>query len=83
MITTTIGRRGQMTVPRAIRRLLNLKEGDRVAFIQRGEEVVIQPMTKTLLDLRGSIPTSEPQDFDAIRTQVIQKYAQKAARCEN
>lgn len=83
MITSIIGRRGQMTVPRAIRRLLNLEEGDRVAFIQRGEEVVIQPMTKTLLDLRGSIPTSEPQDFDAIRAQVIQEHAQRAAQSES
>lgn len=79
-IISTVGRRGQMTVPRAIRRSLNLKEGDRVAFIQRGDEVVLQPLTNTLLDLRGSVPTTEPQDFSAIRDQVIQEHAQKAAQ---
>lgn len=83
MTISTIGRRGQMTVPRAIRRLLNLEEGDRVAFIQREDEVVLRPLTKTLLNLRGSIPTTEPQDFDAIRAQVIQEHAQKAVQCEN
>lgn len=83
MITSIIGRRGQMTVPRAIRRLLNLEEGDRIVFIQRGDEVVIKPMTKTLLDLRGSIPTSEPQDFDAIRAHVVREHARKASQREN
>ena len=70
MIISIIGRRGQMTVPREIRRSLNLREGDRVAFIRRGDEVVLQPLTNTLLDLRGSVPVTEAQDFDAIRNQV-------------
>lgn len=80
MITSTIGRRGQMTIPRAIRRSLNLQEGDRVAFIRRGNEILLQPLTSTLLDLRGSVPTAEPQDFDAIRDHVIQERARKVAQ---
>ena len=82
MIIGTVGRRGQMTVPREIRRSLNLQEGDRVAFIRRGEEVVLQPLTDTLLDLRGSVPVDEPQDFATIREQVIQEHAQKVAQSE-
>ncbi len=82
MIIGTIGRRGQMTVPRAIRRSLNLEEGDRVAFIQRGDEVVLQPLRNSLLDLRGSVPVDEPQDFAAIRDQVIQERARKVAQSE-
>ncbi len=79
MIISIIGRRGQMTVPREIRRSLNLREGDRVAFIRRGDEVVLQPLTNTLLDLRGSVPVTEAQDLEAIRNQIIQKHAQKVA----
>jgi AbrB family looped-hinge helix DNA binding protein len=82
MIIGTVGRRGQMTVPREIRRALNLEEGDRIAFIQRGDEVVLQPLTDTLLDLRGSIPTTGPQDLAAIRDQVIQEHARKVAQSE-
>jgi len=77
---STIGRRGQLTVPRAIRRSLNLREGDRVAFIERGNEVVLQPLTDTLLDLRGSVPAAEPQDLAAIRDQVIHEHARKVAQ---
>ncbi|HOT92486.1 MAG TPA: AbrB/MazE/SpoVT family DNA-binding domain-containing protein [Anaerolineae bacterium] len=79
MTISTIGRRGQMTIPRTIRRLLDLEEGDRVAFIQREDEVVLQPLKKTLLNLRGSIPTTEVQDFAAIRQQVLQEHAQQVA----
>jgi len=79
-VISIIGRRGQTTIPRAIRRSLNLKEGDRVAFIQRGDQVVLQPLTKTLLDLRGSVPVTGPQDFDAIRRQVIQEHAREVAK---
>jgi AbrB family looped-hinge helix DNA binding protein len=74
-----IGRRGRITLPRAIRRQLNVQEGDRVAFIGRGDEVVLQTLTRTLLDLRGSVPAPEPQDFDSIRQQVIEERARKVA----
>jgi len=80
MITSTVGRRGQVTVPRAIRQWLQLQEGDRIAFIRRGDEIILQPLARTLLDLRGSVPVSEPQDFAAIRRQVIQERARKVAQ---
>jgi hypothetical protein len=33
--------------------------------------------------LRGSVPVAEPQDFDAIREQVIQEHARKVAQGED
>lgn len=78
MVISKVGRRGQITLPRSVRHWLNLAEGDRVTFIQRGDEVVLQPLTRTLLDLRGSVPVSGPQDFAAIRQQVLATQAQKA-----
>jgi AbrB family looped-hinge helix DNA binding protein len=70
-----IGRRGQITLPSTVRNWLNLKEGDRVAFVRRGDEVVLQSMTHTLLDMRGSVPVSGPQDFEAIRDEVVRGRA--------
>lgn len=77
MIISKIGRRGQITLPRLIRHWLSLQEGDRVAFVRRGDEIVLQPLTQSLLDLRGSIPVSGPQDFDTIRQQVRKAQARK------
>jgi len=83
MIISIIRRRGQVTVPLPIRRSLNLQKGDRVAFILRGDEIVLQPLTHTLLDLRGSVPVAEPHDFATMHEQVIQEHARKVARGED
>jgi len=71
MITATVGRRGYITIPRNIRRQIGIKEGDRVTLVVQGDQIVLRPITQTLLDLRGSVPVTGPQDFDAIRKQVI------------
>jgi AbrB family looped-hinge helix DNA binding protein len=61
-----IGRRGQLTLPRRARGALNGKEGDRLFFVSRGEEVVIRPLRQTLRDLRGTVPVKGEHDFDEI-----------------
>jgi len=78
-IISTVGRRGQITLPRAIREWLNLHEGDRVVFARRGDDVIIQPVQRTLMDLRGSVPVAGEQDFDAIRRQVVAARANEVA----
>jgi AbrB family looped-hinge helix DNA binding protein len=80
MVTIKIGRRGQITIPREIRRKLGLNEGDTITLIPEKEQVVLRPVTETLLDLRGSVTVSEPQDFDAIRQQVIAERAAQSGR---
>jgi antitoxin PrlF len=74
-----IGRRRQMTLPSEVRRQASLKEGDRVAFIVEGEHIVLQPLTQTLLDLRGSVAAAGPQHFAAIRRQVLAARAKEVA----
>lgn len=41
--TTLVQAKGQVTIPAEIRERLNLKKGDRVAFIETETGVVIQP----------------------------------------
>lgn len=70
MPSTRVGRRGQITVPKAVRQSLGLTEGDHVAFVQSGGDVVLRPVRQSLRDLRGSVPVDGPQDFDAVRDDV-------------
>jgi AbrB family looped-hinge helix DNA binding protein len=79
MNISKVGRREQIAIPRLIRQELNLQEGDRLAFVRRGDEVVLQPLKTTLSDFRGSLPVSEPQDFDAIRQQILDRRAYRSA----
>ena len=78
MVIAKVGRRGQLTLPSEVRRLANLKEGDQVAFVMEGERIVLQHLTESLLDLRGSVPVTGPQDFDSIRKEVLAARAKKA-----
>ncbi len=82
MTISKVGRRGQITIPRETRRWLDLEEGDRVAFVRSGDEVVLQPLKQTLLNMRGSVPVSGPQDFDAIRQEVLEDHAHQVAKDE-
>ena len=34
--------KGQITIPKAIREILNLKEGSKIIFIQKGEDIIIK-----------------------------------------
>ncbi len=82
MLSTRIGRRGQIVLPREVRRRIKVDEGDQIAFIIDGEQVIIKPITQTLLDLRGSVPVSGEQDFDTIRKEVTAKRAKRGSRDE-
>jgi AbrB family looped-hinge helix DNA binding protein len=81
MITVKVGRRGQITIPSEIRQQIGLQEGDAVAVFQEGDQIILRPITGTLLDIRGSVVVDGPQDFDAIRKHMIaergRKYAQE------
>lgn len=78
MLESTITRKGQVTIPKAIRDRLGVKEGEKVLFVMRGEEVVLKVIKGTILDLRGSVhPSAHPEDFEKIRQSVKQAVAKK------
>jgi AbrB family looped-hinge helix DNA binding protein len=83
VITIKVGRRGQITLPRLIRHRMGLREGDLIALLPQEDQVVLRPLTQTLLDLRGSVPVSRPQDFSAIRKQVISSRGKKNIQDED
>lgn len=64
MAMIKLNRRGQITIPREIRRQLGLHTGDTVALIPEAGRAILLPMTKTLLDLRGSVKAPGEQDRD-------------------
>lgn len=80
MLATRIGRRGQIVLPKEVRQKIRVTEGDQIAFVIDGEQVVIKPITQSLLDMRGRIHVSGKQDFDSIRKQVFVKRAQQRGK---
>lgn len=80
MLKSMITRKGQVTIPKAIRDHLGVKEGEKVSFVMRAEEVVLKVIKGKILDLRGSVqPSAHPEDFEKIRQSVRQAVAKKVA----
>ena len=56
MVTATLTSKGQLTIPKAVRDLLHLHAGDRVAFIVHDDtEAVLKPVTKSVDDVFGRL----------------------------
>ena len=80
MLESTVTRKGQVTIPKAIRDRLGVKEGEKVFFVMRGEEVILKVVKGTILDLRGSVqPSANPEDFEKVRRSVKQTVAKRVA----
>lgn len=83
MKAATVTRKGQVTIPKTIRERLGVKDGEKIVFVLRGDEVVLKVLRGNILELRGSVkPRSRPQDFEAIRRSVRRAMARKIAKDE-
>jgi antitoxin PrlF len=74
--------KGQMTIPKEVRKALNLKPSGKVIIVVEGNQAIIKPLKGDLLDLGGSvkIPNKEkPIDFKKVREETKRQIAKKAA----
>jgi AbrB family looped-hinge helix DNA binding protein len=78
MPSVRVGRRGQVTIPSEVRRDLDLHDGDRMLLLVREGEILLRPLGPSIFQLRGSVPVSGPQDFQAIRAEVVRRLADRA-----
>ena len=56
MVTATLTSKGQLTIPKAVRDVLHLHTGDRVAFVvQSDAEAILKPITKSVDEVFGRL----------------------------
>ena len=83
MPESVITRKGQVTIPKEIRDHLKAKEGEKVAFFLRGDEVVLKVVRGNILSLKGSVkPRQRPEGMEAVRGLVKRSVSRKVARNE-
>jgi AbrB family looped-hinge helix DNA binding protein len=73
-----VGCRGQITIPSALRREPHLEQGDHVIVQLRARELILRPAGRSIFALRGSVPVDGPQDFAAIRVEVMGDRARRS-----
>jgi len=55
--TTSITRKGQLTVPQQVRNLLGLSRGDKVTFVEDNGKIVVRRDTSIVARTAGSVRT--------------------------
>ena len=83
MPITALTSKGQVTIPKEIRKALNLRPSEKVIIVVEGDQAIIKPLRGSLLDLGGSvsIPDEEkPVDFRRVREVVKKRVAKGIAK---
>ena len=75
---SVITRKGQTTIPKAIRTFLKLEPNDKLFYIVEDKKVVLKPLHGDILELRGSVPAKDqPTDFGKVLKITRKKVAKK------
>lgn len=56
MATATITSKGQITIPKSVRKKLKLEAGHRVEFIETEAGFLVKPATRDIRALKGILP---------------------------
>ncbi len=82
MPVATLTSKGQMTIPKEVRKALNLRPSEKVIIVVEGDQAVIKPLRGNILDIGGSIriPDKEkPVDFHKAREEMKKRVAKRVA----
>jgi antitoxin PrlF len=74
--------KGQMTIPKEVRKALNLRPSEKVIIVVEGNRAILQPLKGNLLDIGGSVKTMDrekPIEFKKVREEVKKRVAKKIA----
>ena len=79
MATSTLTSKGQTTIPKAVRRHLGLKPGDKIRFLVEDDgRVMLLPATLHLRDLRGSLPKpSKPVSIERMNEAIRERAGRR------
>jgi AbrB family looped-hinge helix DNA binding protein len=72
--------KGQMTIPKEVRKALNLKPSEKVIIVVEGDQAVIKPLRGNILDIGGSVRLSDkekPIAFHKVREEVKKRISKK------
>ncbi len=76
MEMATVTSKGQLVIPIRIRRRYGIKAGTKVRFLERGKEIVIQPLTPAYIrSLRGIL-----RDHPSLAQELLQERARDRDR---
>jgi len=83
MISARISPKGQITLPRRIRQVLNVQAGERVLFVMEEKKVVLRPMMQSSASsLAGSLRRYAGKTRGGKEREFVRKETARAAAKE-
>ena len=82
MPISVITSKGQMTIPKEVRKALNLQPSEKVIIVVEGNQAIIKPLRGNLLDIGGSVRIThkeKPINFKKVREEVKKRVGRKIA----
>ncbi len=80
LVTAKITSKGQITLPREIRKFLNVQEGNVIAFEKEDDRIVVKP-ARTLKEFKGLLKNrGRAADFDEMRKKAKEYIGRKVAQ---
>ncbi len=80
--TATMSTKGQITVPKNIRKALSLREGSEVVFTVTNDVIIAKPLQKkSFLDYAGTLKSKNKfRDFHKIREETMNLVAKEITK---
>jgi AbrB family looped-hinge helix DNA binding protein len=85
MPIAVLSSKGQLTIPREVRKALNLKPSAKVLIVVEGDQALLKPLKGNLLDIGGTISIGDhekPIPFRKVREKVRREVAKRAGEAE-
>ena len=86
MATATVTSKGQITIPKEIRRLLGVEEGDRIDFVvEASDRVVLRKPVRSLASLKGLLYRKgrKPVTVEEMNRAIARFHARENERIKN
>ena len=78
MNTAYVTSKGQLVVPSRIRRRFGIKPGTRVNFVEEGDRIIFQPVTREYINSFCGIFKLKPGEKSAVQELLEDRRAEKA-----
>ena len=82
MPISVLSSKGQMTIPKQVRKALNLRPSEQIIIVVEGNQAIIKPLKGNLLDIGGSIKIpgkDKPIDFKKVREEIKKRISKEMA----
>ncbi len=77
MNTAYVTSKGQLVVPARIRRRFGIKPGTRINFVEEGERIIFQPVTREYIDSFCGIFKQPPGEKSVVQELLEERRAEK------